>query len=587
MEPAELEILADLLGDRADVLELLAEPELAIRDYNLLFDVQDNLRNRVTSDESRRYLSKNLRRFFDRAIALEFNKYAQQEESAIAWRAFALSERAKAYSLLTAIQRDRATMPRREAALRTRIATLERNAPAGSREEQLLAAARLQLDRLLRLSGTAEDRNISALDKEQIIALIREEQTDLVAFHLGSDQGFRWLIRADGSIQFSRVQNVADLPTTTSRWRKAIKESAYRRKSLRSPDEQQALDAAFLRNGRTLHRQLFGEEVLAERVCLLPDGPLMALPFGALPVREETLPLAYDRVQYLQNTSAIHYAYSARVWLELVQKPAVKSKLNLLALAPTFRGTAAVTTVNRAAEARDGERALTGLAPLQFNQPEVAEISRLIPRTLAFYGEEADRQHFLKNLAGAKIIHLSTHGVVNASQPTLSFVAFSQMSDSLEYEEMLYYNDLSALQITAELAVLSACETSLGAYVPGETSLSLASAFTAAGAHSTLTTLWQVDDAATKELVVNFYRELAAGNDRVSALMNAQQAHQQGGDYAHPFYWSAMTLYGDAGPLMLDAGGLSTLLDYIDTTTLSLALLGLLLLFLLLRRQRK
>lgn len=319
----------------------------------------------------------------------------------------------------------------------------------------------------------------------------------------------------------------------------------------------------------------------------MPDGPLTVLPFGALPTQEATAPIAYDQVEYLQNNSAVHYAYSARIWRQLAQKPDVKYEQNLLAFAPSFQGTTSATALTRAITLRDGERALTGLAPLQYNQPEVEEITALIPRSTGFYGVEADRQHFLENLSGARIIHLSTHGVVNAAEPALSFVAFSQLGDSLEYEEMLYFNDLSALPLTTELVVLSACETSLGAYVPGETSLSLASAFTAAGARSTLTTLWQVDDAATKELIVNFYQGLASGQDRVSALMDAQETHQQGGDYAHPFYWSAMTLYGDVGPLKLPSGGLKAMLGSVFTPYLVIAVLVLFTLYLFYRRRRQ
>lgn len=587
MEPVELEILADLLGDRADVLESLGQPEQALKDYELLFDVQDNLRERVTSDESRRYLSKNLRQFFDRAIALEFSKYAKQADQAIAWRAFELSERAKAYSLLTAIQNNRASMPRQEAALRTRIASLERSATAGSKEEQLLVAARLQLDRLLRLTKKQEDQSIPTFNQQEFVDFVGQQNTDLLAFHLGADQGFRWHLQPDGSLTFSEIGQVETLPATISRWRDAISQSAYRRKSLRPAAEQQALDAAFMENGTQLYRQLLGEPVTSSRVCILPDGPLTVLPFGALPVEEATAPLEYDQVKYFQDDAAIHYAYSARVWLQLTQQPAAEYDQNLLALAPTFRGETSATTLTRAVKLRDGERALTGLSPLKFNRPEVEEIVGLIPRSTAFYGADADRQHFLDNLTGARIIHLSTHGVVNAAEPALSFVAFSQLGDSLEYEEMLYYNDLSALPLTAELAVLSACETSLGAYVPGETSLSLSSAFTAAGARSTLTTLWQVDDAATKDLIVNFYRELAAGKDRSTALKTAQEIHQQGGDYAHPFYWSAMTLYGDAGSLALESGGLKAVLDSVFTPYLVTIVLALFSLYLLYRRRRQ
>jgi CHAT domain-containing protein len=145
--------------------------------------------------------------------------------------------------------------------------------------------------------------------------------------------------------------------------------------------------------------------------------------------------------------------------------------------------------------------------------------------------------------------------MVNTDDANLSFVAFAQGGNNLEEDELLYFNDLSTLPIEAELVVLSACETSIGKVVPGESVLSLGSAFAAAGAHSTLTTLWKVDDAATEDLMVAFYQQLSAGKSRAEALAEAQRQQRAAGEFAHPYYWSAMTLNGEAGTIELETGG--------------------------------
>ena len=142
--------------------------------------------------------------------------------------------------------------------------------------------------------------------------------------------------------------------------------------------------------------------------------------------------------------------------------------------------------------------------------------------------------------------------MVDSERPELSFIAFAQTADSLQRDQLLYFNDLYTLPLDNELTVLSACETSLGKLAPGETTMSLASAFAAAGARSTLTTLWQVDDEATKLLTVAFYRALADGLDRATALHDAQHQLLTSGDYAHPYYWSGMALHGQAGALPVE-----------------------------------
>lgn len=550
-KPAELEIYANLLNVRAETLTKLERRAAARREYTLLFTVQDDLRSRVTSDESRRYLSGNLRPLFDRAIDLEYAEYQEAPSPETAWRAFSLSERAKAYSLLTARQRDRNTMPARESALRARIAALERTVAP---EDNQLAAARLELDRVLHRRTGRDSVAIPTLDREEFTDLLRRESTVLLAYHVGEGTTYRFHIDTTGNIGFQTLPAAEELPERVNAWRKALRESAYRNKSLRSGAEQTELDRLFLEQGVGLYQQLFAGLELREgsRLCILPDGPLSVLPFAALPLTTEAeLPLNYQTLAYLHGRYTVHYAYSARSWRGNVRAAPLDYELNVLAFAPAFNGKKGTVNSNRGIRLRDGDRALTALSSLAFNRAEVDEITRMTPWSEAFVAEEANRSNFIDNLGRARILHLSTHGLVNAAHPELSFVAFTQRGDSLEYDEMLYYNDLSSLPVQTEMAVLSACETALGTYAPGETTLSLASAFTAAGARSTLTTLWQVDDAATKGLMVDFYRRIGEGDSRGHALGEAMRMHQQSAEYAHPFYWSAMTLYGNAGPIAL------------------------------------
>lgn len=550
-KPAELEIYANLLDVRAETLTALGRRSAARREYDLLFSVQDDLRSRVTSDESRRYLSGNLRPLFDRAIDLEYTEYQEVPSPETAWRAFSLSERAKAYSLLTARQRDRNAVPARESALRARIAALERTVGP---EDNQLAAARLELDRVLRRRTDRDSIAIPALDREEFTDLLHQEATALLAYHVGKEATYRFYIDTTGSIGFQALPDAEKLPGRINAWCTVLRESAYRSKSLRPGAEQQSLDRKFLEQGAALYQQLFAQLPTAEgsRLCILPDGALSVLPFAALPLTANAeLPLNYQTLAYLQEKYTIHYAYSARSWRENVRAAPLDYELNVLAFAPAFNGEKSTVNSNRGIRLRDGDRALTALSPLAFNRAEVDEITRMTPWSEAFVADGANRSNFIDNLGRARILHLSTHGLVNTAHPELSFVAFTQRGDSLEYDEMLYYNDLSSLPMQTEMAVLSACETALGTYAPGETTLSLASAFTAAGARSTLTTLWQVDDAATKGLMVDFYRRLGEGDSRSHALAEAMRAHQQSAEYAHPFYWSAMTLYGSAGPIVL------------------------------------
>jgi CHAT domain-containing protein len=61
--------------------------------------------------------------------------------------------------------------------------------------------------------------------------------------------------------------------------------------------------------------------------------------------------------------------------------------------------------------------------------------------------------------------------------------------------------------------------------------------------------LWQVDDAATRDLMAGYYARLKAGKARSSALRDIQLEIHANPKYAHPYYWAAFLAAGDNSPL--------------------------------------
>ncbi len=551
--------LVSFVANRAVALSGMKRFAEARADFDYQMVLQDRMRNGVTTDASRRFLSGQRRFAADAAIRNLFEESRTTGDTTLLWNALGIAEEARAFTLLHQLENRAHDLPRQEAELRDRIIRLEQETATDASVASRLEVARLQLDRLRSARPAENDHPLSGLDRAVLTDHLRERNTDLLLYHLGDAASFVFHLASTGTLKMYPI-NVDGLDSRVENWRAAISASAYRRKSLRDPALQERLDADFLRIGTGLSNDLLPAPLLetlhrrAAALVILPDGALNYLPFAALPLGKHEGPVDYRKLEYLQSGRSIQYAYSARFLLR-AEKAAPRKSVNLLAFAPTFRGSSPVGATSRAvlgSQATTNLRALPGMQPLRFNGEEVAAVSALVPGGQVFVGPTATLGNFLARAATARILHLSSHGMVNGSDPNLSFVAFTQRGDSLEIEELLFYNDLSALELDCELAVLSACETSLGKLSRGETALSLASAFSAAGARSTLTTLWQVDDAATKELVVRFYEELAAGKDRTTALAAAQTAHRESADYAHPYYWSAMTLHGAGGPLALD-----------------------------------
>ncbi len=83
-----------------------------------------------------------------------------------------------------------------------------------------------------------------------------------------------------------------------------------------------------------------------------------------------------------------------------------------------------------------------------------------------------------------------------------------------------------------DLAVLSACDTERRQLVRAEGVQSFSRAFMAAGARSTVTTLWRVPDRPTADFMKVFYHHLQRGVTRDEALRRAKLAFLDSGTAA-------------------------------------------------------
>ena len=161
----------------------------------------------------------------------------------------------------------------------------------------------------------------------------------------------------------------------------------------------------------------------------------------------------------------------------------------------------------------------------------------------------------------ARILHFATHGRFDDRIPLNSYLAltipkdFRKDQDNGLLQAWEIYEDV---RLDADLVVLSACESGLGDELDGEGLIGLTRAFQFAGARTVASTLWQVDDRATAELMQRFYRHLRAGMSKDEALRAAQMElirgpvemkNRQGRvverDLSLPYYWAAFQIIGD------------------------------------------
>ncbi|HQV06137.1 MAG TPA: CHAT domain-containing protein, partial [Chitinophagaceae bacterium] len=179
------------------------------------------------------------------------------------------------------------------------------------------------------------------------------------------------------------------------------------------------------------------------------------------------------------------------------------------------------------------------------------------------YQKELASEEQLKKTVSPKVLHIATHGYwSNAGEKaTEGFRIFNAMANSglLLSGVVNYYNthpypntydgvltayEAQNLDLTnTSLVVLSACETSLGRLDAGEGVYGLQRAFRAAGAGSIITSLWKVDDNATKDFMIAFYAELIQSKNTTKAFIHAQKTIKE--KYKLPYFWGAFVLVGE------------------------------------------
>ena len=295
-----------------------------------------------------------------------------------------------------------------------------------------------------------------------------------------------------------------------------------------------------------LHRfyqAIFGpaEHLLTEELILFSDGPLARIPYGALLTAPVEDPTDWGNWPFFVRKYQFTLAYSLQTQLRLQEQAPVR-RTKLLAYAPLF--------TKGFAYRYGGAASRYGFSALENNIDEAVYAARCYNGQTAL-GEAATKERFLAEASEYDILHLATHAKRNVDFDLLSFVAFGE-----EEEDRLYAGHIFGLDLPAELVVLSACETARGYDLIGEGPMSLSRAFAAAGAKSTVSTLWRVSDRESAQLVGGFYDYLAAGAPKDAALRQAQLAMIDGGSHraAHPFYWSGYILEGDTRPLPSTAG---------------------------------
>ncbi|MEZ5195459.1 MAG: CHAT domain-containing protein [Bacteroidales bacterium] len=220
------------------------------------------------------------------------------------------------------------------------------------------------------------------------------------------------------------------------------------------------------------------------------------------------------------------------------EKEGRKANKKLIAFAPSF------TKENKELIAELSERG-NEYASLKGAEQEVKSIIQLMSGQL-YTDSLATERNFKEHAANFKILHVATHGILNDHDPMSSRLVFYQDNDTVE-DGNLYAYEIYNMQLNADLAVLSACNTGSGKLQEGEGIMNLARGFLYAGVPGIVMSLWSVNDLSSAEIMKGFYSYLKSGLSKSEALQKAKKDYIVNVDNltANPYYWAGFVIIGN------------------------------------------
>ena len=403
--------------------------------------------------------------------------------------------------------------------------------------------------------ATAADRRTripaKAADASELAAVAARLNSTLLVYWVADDELFIWIVKAGGEIRAARVavrapalrelvQSAMPISVEGSTSTIAAREARIATRGEMTIAVPRAPHAAW----RQLHDLLIRpvRDSLPRPGTLLtivPHGPLAQLSFAAL---------QNERGRYLLEDYPLHYIPAVAV----LQFTAAKRRSDA-------REGAIMLVADPRLPARS--RLERPLPPLPGARTEVAAISRFVrrDRVTLLEGQAATESAIRTAASDKTVLHFATHAIVDDSQPFTSFLALRPTAATAASDGALTAREIYGIELRADLVVLSACRSG-SAHVTGDGIATFARAFIYAGTPSVITSLWDVADQPTNQLLTGFYRrwfgraskaralraaalallaDLRAGNVRIETAAGEVTVPE------HPVFWAGFVLIGE------------------------------------------
>jgi CHAT domain-containing protein/tetratricopeptide (TPR) repeat protein len=561
----------------------------------------ESLRRKVTSQDLRASYFATVRQHYELYIDILMKSQKQDSQAGFETAAFDISERARARSLLESLNEARADIRQGvEPALLERERNLEQeiNVKAG-RHAQLVASkdnveaqtVATQLNQLtteydeVKAQIKSKSPRYAALTQPQPLSLkeiqsrLLDDNSLLLEYMLGDERSYLWAVTRT-EISSYELPPRAQIEDAAQKFRNLL--TAHQPVAGESFDQRQArikeADDHIWQAAASFSQMILGpvnSKLGTKRLLVVPDGVLQYIPFQALTVPPKTSSSAGQartpgdsgqQIPLLVDHEIVNEPSASALALVLSDTSQRKPAPNSIAVFanPVFEVDDPRVKSPGAAQAQSADSTESAklqetfsdigfgegkIPALPASRDEAEAIMAVAPwgTGMKALGFDANRAAITKpELAQYRIVHFATHGFIDYQHPELSGLVLSLVDQNGRPQEgFVRLHDIYNLKLSADLVVLSACNTGLGKDVKGEGLIGLTRGFMYAGAGGVAASLWKVDDDATAELMKHFYEGMfKRGLTPAAALREAQLGMWKQKRWQAPYYWAAFVIQG-------------------------------------------
>ncbi|MCH2021323.1 MAG: CHAT domain-containing protein [Saprospiraceae bacterium] len=281
-----------------------------------------------------------------------------------------------------------------------------------------------------------------------------------------------------------------------------------------------------------------------KKLIIAPDAELYYIPFGVLPTKKKLNPKndnnIYTNSHFLIHDHPICYNHSAHDFVKSKSITHTLANHQIATWAPHFETMGTIIKEKGYGDA---------ISPLPGAEKEAYLIADLFDNQ-AHIANDASEVKFKQKSNQYSILHIATHGLVNNVSPLSSGLVLSNEGNE---DGILNAGELYEMNLNAELAVLSACNSGMGKLVKAKGIIGVASGFTYAGVPNIVTSKWSVSDWSTLLIMKYFYINLKTGMPKDEALQLSKIKYLN--DYhgnenlSAPYFWGAFVLNGNTNPI--------------------------------------